>query len=220
MNWQWLIWLGAGYVCGSTPFGLLIGLARGVDIRTAGSGNIGATNASRVLGRKWGVICLVLDMLKGWAPVFAAGWMMGLLDKTDLAASEAWLWLGVAVLAVVGHVFPIWLRLHGGKGVATGFGVLLGFWPILTLPAAAALGVWLALAATLRYVSLASMAAAVSLPIWVVVFALTGGQPLAGRWPFIAATAAMAMLVLLRHRTNLGRLCKGTEPRIGQNPTT
>ena len=219
MDWQWLIWLAMGYLCGSVPFGLLIGFARGVDIREAGSGNIGATNASRVLGRKWGVICFVLDVLKGWAPVFIAGGVMGALNKASLSPQEAWIWLAVGAVAVIGHVFPIWLGLRGGKGVATGFGVLLGFWPILTWPALAALLVWVAMAIAVRYVSLASMVAAVSLPIWVVVFAMSSGRTIADHWPFIAATAAMAILVLIRHRTNLVRLCKGTESKIGDKTT-
>ena len=209
------MWIAAGYLCGSVPFGLLIGLARGFDLRQAGSGNIGATNASRVLGRRWGVICFVLDVLKGAVPVYVAGTVMGLIGQDDLSPGQSWLWLSVAAVAVLGHVFPIWLGLRGGKGVATGLGVLLGFWPMLTLPALAAAGVWLALALTWRYVSLASMAAAVSLPIWVAVFSLAGKEPLAQLWPFLVAAAAMALLVVWRHRANLARLCRGTEPKIG-----
>ena len=214
-NWWWLLWIAVGYLSGSVPFGLLLGRAKGVDLRQSGSGNIGATNASRVLGRRWGVLCFALDVLKGWLPVFVAGTAMGVIGDPDLSAGRAWLWLAVAAVAVLGHVFPIWLGLRGGKGVATGFGVLLGFWPMLTLPAFGALAVWLVLMLTLRYVSVASMSAAVSLPLWVAAFAHLRDENVAPRWPFIAATAAMALLVLVRHRANLSRLFQGTEPKAG-----
>ena len=216
-TWWWSIWIPAGYLCGSVPFGLLLGRARGVDLRQAGSGNIGATNASRVLGRRWGVACFVLDVAKGFVPDYVSGLLMGLVGRGDLEPGESWLWLAVAAVAVLGHVFPIWLGLRGGKGVATGFGVLLGFWPMLTLPALGAVGIWLALALTLRYVSLASMTAAASLPILVAVFGYFGDQTVTRRWPFLTATAAMALLVLVRHRANLTRLCRGTEPKIGRS---
>jgi glycerol-3-phosphate acyltransferase PlsY len=209
-------WIVGGYLCGSVPFGLLIGLARGTDLRQVGSGNIGATNASRMLGLRWGLICFGLDALKGWLPVYVAGVALGLVGKQDISAVESWLWISVAAAAVLGHVFPVWLGLRGGKGVATGFGVLLGFWPILTVPVLASLGIWLACALTWRYISLASICAAVTLPLFVAVWArLDDGDALGHRWPFLTATVAMALLVIVKHRTNLIRLRQGTEPKIG-----
>src|SRR5690349_4488530 len=109
MAGRWALWVAIGYLSGSIPFGLLLGLWRGVDIRKAGSGNIGATNLGRVLGRKWGILCFVLDVLKGAVPVAAAGGAMGVLGRGDLPAGQAWGWLAVAVAAVLGHVFPVWL---------------------------------------------------------------------------------------------------------------
>lgn len=213
---SWLPWILIGYVSGSIPFGLLIGLARGMDIRKAGSGNIGATNVGRVLGQKFGVLCLLLDMLKGFVPVLLAGWSMGALGQTHLPPDEALKWLAVAAAAMLGHVFPIWLRFRGGKGVATGLGVLLGVWPLLTWPALIALAVWLALVGGTRYVSLASMVAAASLPVSAMIIAAAQHVPLGRRWPMIAVSAAMAVLVIVRHRANVARLLSGTEPRLGK----
>lgn len=213
------------YLAGSIPFGLLIGFARGVDIRAHGSKNIGATNAGRVLGRPWGVLAFVLDFLKGVGPVLGAGVWLGAIrsDAGDAPPSAHWWWIGVAIAAILGHVFPIWLKFKGGKGVATGFGAMLGLWPIVTWPALLALGVWLVVARVTRYVSAASIAAALALPAGVVAFSaagLTGAGPdapsrLASVWPFAACTAGMAVLVVWRHRANIARLRDGRENRIG-----
>lgn len=215
MDTLWLIWIVAAYLCGSVPFGLLIGLAKGVDIREAGSGNVGATNAGRVLGRKWGMLCFGLDVAKGAAPVLVAGFALGYIGHADLPAADAWRWLAVAAAPVVGHVFPVWLKFKGGKGVATGLGVLLGMYPLLTLPALGALVVWIALAAAFRYVSVASMGAAVALPVIAVVTAYTADRTRA-LLPVLVVTGAIALLVLLRHRSNITRLLSGTESRIGE----
>ncbi|MEE9212567.1 MAG: glycerol-3-phosphate 1-O-acyltransferase PlsY [Phycisphaeraceae bacterium] len=217
MPWAVLLWVLVGYVCGSVPFGLLIGRARGVDIRTAGSGNVGATNVVRLLGRTWGVLCFVLDVLKGLCPVLAAGVVMGWAGRTDLKAVEAWQWLAVAVAAVLGHIFPIWLSFKGGKGVATGLGVLLGFFPVLTPAGLVAALTWLAMAGLFRYVSLASMTAAAAIPIYLLIgAAINGGRPTMDLMPLLIVTGLMAVLVVVRHRTNLSRLCAGTEPKLGQ----
>lgn len=211
----WFWWL-AGYLAGSIPFGLLIGFMRGVDIRDAGSGNIGATNAGRVLGKRFGLLCFTLDVAKGWAPVLAAGVFLGHVGEHVIAPAAALEWLGVAAAAMCGHMFPIWLKFKGGKGVATGFGVMLGVWPMLTLPVIGALIIWIAAALTLRYVSLASMLAAVAMPILVAILAYVDQVALADRWPFFAVTILMALLVVVKHRTNITRLLAGDEPCIGQ----
>jgi len=210
--WRWIV---GGYVCGSVPFGLLIGKTKGVDIRQAGSGNIGATNLGRVLGRPWGVACFVLDMLKGAIPVLASGAAMGVLGQSDIETGAAWLWLAVGTAAVLGHVFPVWLRFRGGKGMATTVGVVAGFWPMLTLPGLGTVVTWIVLATLFRYVSLASMAAAAALPAYVFVIAVLRGTDHGQLVPFYVVTGLLAALVVVRHRTNITRLLAGTESKIG-----
>jgi len=214
MSHHWLIWAGIGYFCGSIPFGLLIGLAKGIDIRHSGSGNVGATNTGRVLGKKWGVVCFSLDLLKGTAPVLIGGWFMGYAGQT-LTSIQAWQWLSVAATAMLGHIFPIWLRFAGGKGVATGLGVLLGFWPLLTIPALASAVIWVVVLAMWRFVSLASMIAAGSIPLLLVVHAYFRQQTPGEIAPFLLATGALSILVVIRHRSNITRLRGGSEPKIG-----
>lgn len=211
-----LLWLVGAYLCGSVPFGLMIGRFRGVDLRASGSGNIGATNAWRVLGRTWGITCFVLDVLKGLTPVMLFGHQMGLLGRQDIAAQASWWWLGVTAATVLGHVFPVWLKFKGGKGVATAFGALLGMWPVLTWPVLGALMVWVVTVKVSGYVSLASMAAAVTLPAAVVVIALATDASIDQRVPVLTVCMAMAALVILRHRTNIARLIAGTESKIGK----
>ncbi len=215
MEHAWLIWCLAGYLCGSVSFALILGKLRGVDVRKVGSGNVGATNLGRVLGRRWGVACFVLDVLKGFGPVFVAGLSMGFIGEQALEPAAAWRWLAVMVCPVIGHVFPIWLKFKGGKGVATAFGVLLGVWPVLTVPALGALVVWIIMARAFRYVGLASAAAAVSLPVIVWGVGTWRQQPFASQLPFLVVTSLLALLVIVRHRGNLVRTIKGTEPKIG-----
>jgi len=202
------------YLVGAVPFGFLIGKARGVDIRTVGSGNIGATNLGRTLGRAWGLCCFLLDVVKGAAPVLAAGAWFGWLGRDDLSAGAVGQWLAIAVAAMVGHIFPVYLKFKGGKGVATGFGVMLGFWPMLTLPAVGALLTWLIFAGAVRYVSVASVAAACVLPGYFLLAAAVNGWPLDRFWPLVLVTGLMALLVAARHAGNLRRLAEGRESRL------
>ena len=167
----WLILISLAFVCGSVPFGLLIARARGIDIRKHGSGNIGATNVWRVMGRGPGLLCFVLDVLKGLVPVLIAGWWMGLLGGHQIAPRQAWLWLAVMAAPILGHMFTPFAGFKGGKGVATGLGAMLGLYPYLTFPALGVFAVWIAAAAVWRYVSLASCVAALSLPALVFAFA-------------------------------------------------
>jgi glycerol-3-phosphate acyltransferase PlsY len=222
----WLLCIAGAYLLGSIPFGLLIGLSRGIDIRRAGSGNIGATNVGRLLGRRLGVICFALDAGKGAAAVVLGGVVLELVGRpmAPIAAAgplRVWMWLAVAAAALAGHMFSPWLRFRGGKGVATGFGALLGMWPLLTLPALAALITWIIALRAGRYVSLASMVAALSLPAWTLLLALVAAPqlPMAERLriflPCIIATAALGAVVVYKHRANIARLRAGTEPRIG-----
>jgi len=211
---RWWLWTILAYFCGAIPFGLLIGLLQGIDLRKVGSGNLGATNAIRALGKVWGGLCLLLDITKGFGPVLASGLVLGYIGQDALSKTEAAQWLSVGAAAVIGHVFPVWLRFKGGKGVATGLGALLGFWPLMTLSASGAIVVWIAVVVFSRYVSLASMVAAVCLPVLTIVAAVLIHLPVIDASPFILLTGLLAVLVLLRHRQNLGRLKTGTEHRI------
>jgi len=223
-----LIWICAipvAYIAGSIPFGILLGRAKGVDIRAHGSRNVGATNVSRVLGRRLGLICFALDALKGAIPVLAAGAIAGVVNQPleEISQVELWLWLAVAGAAILGHIFSVFIRFAGGKGVATGFGAMLGMWPLLTIPALAALMLWIITAAIWRYVSLASMVAAAALPVstslWLMYLAGGAGpqfrDALETTWPLPATAALLALLVIWRHRGNILRLRRGQEPRIG-----
>ncbi len=216
----WAIAIAGAYVAGSIPFGLLIGFARGVDIREHGSGNIGATNAGRVLGRRWGLLSFALDVAKGTVPVLLAGWLMGVAGSEDPSIEDALLWLSVAAATVVGHMFSVFLRFKGGKGVATGLGSMLGVWPHLTLAAALAGVVWIVSVKATRYVSVASIVAASSLAPLVLLVRLvrTGLDPdlgWSGVWPFVGVAALLGGLVVFRHRGNVRRLLDGTEPKLG-----
>ena len=191
-------WTGAaaGYLAGSIPFGLLLARAVGVDLRKVGSGNIGATNVFRV-NKALGVLAFVLDALKGFLPAFAAVWVSG---------APGWLGLAWGAAAVAGHNWPVWLGFKGGKGVSTSVGMLLG-----VAPAAAGIGlaVFAVAVVATRWVSLASMLAAVAVggSAWW----LYGSE----RPPVVAGVlTALAVLVVIRHRKNIVRLLNGTEPKI------
>lgn len=217
---HWGFWTLTGYLCGSLPFALLIGRAKGVDIRELGSGNVGATNVGRTLGTRWGVLCFLLDVTKGAAPVLGAGWVMGWAGRYDLTTAQAWCWLAVAAAAMLGHIYPIWLGFRGGKGVATGLGAVLGFWPILTLPGLVAAAVWVVVLALWRYVSLASIAAVATIPLILLAKAWANQQRFSDFTPFLICTGTLAILVGFRHRSNLARLRAGTEAKLGMAGTT
>lgn len=196
--------LSASYLIGSIPFGYLIARRYGVDIRAAGSGNIGATNVGRLLGRKIGALVLALDFLKGAIPVLVC----------RLAPIAAWLPIAAGLVAFLGHVFPVWLKFRGGKGVATGFGVVA---VLLPMPTLVGVFVWIATVAATRYVSVASILAGV---------ALTGVHLLATPEPFgpkariLTAFCLLALgLVVVRHVNNLVRLWQGREGQIEESAT-
>jgi len=216
-----LLWILIGYLCGSIPFGVMIARARGVDIRKTGSGNIGATNVGRVLGRRWGIACFILDGLKGLLPVLLAGILSGPLraDQTLTAASLG-AWMLVMAATVIGHMASLFLRFRGGKGVATSFGACLGIWPVLTIPILAALVVWIVTLRVGRMVSLASVTSAVALPFLIVIWSLVPAglpwsAPLHTIWPVCAIAVLLCAFVIWRHRTNISRIRQGSEPRIG-----
>ena len=213
----------AAYVIGATPFGFVIARAKGIDLRKAGSGNVGATNCGRTCGRGWGYLCFLMDVAKGMIPVLVVSAMF----RTDWAYYDAmvpksgppqWMpsimqqtaWLLTGCCAIAGHVFSFWLRFRGGKGVATSLGVVLGIWPFFTAAGAVALGVWVIVTLITRYVSLGSIVAALAfLPAFVCLW------PPMELWPMATFASAMVALIILRHRGNISRLIAGTENKIG-----
>lgn len=213
MMTQSIVLVGLGYLLGAIPFGLLIGKARGIDVRIAGSGNIGSTNVGRLLGRKWGYLCFLLDVAKGLGPVLYAGSYLRRVGE-QMGAAEMTLWLGVGAATILGHMFSIYMGFKGGKGVATSLGVVLGIWPFFTLTGVVVLAVWVAVWGFWRYVSLASIVAAVCFPVMFAV--LVGRIPkwtLSDLWPLFVFSCLMAILVIFRHRSNIARLWAGTENR-------
>ncbi len=199
----------AGYVVGSVPFGVLIARARGIDLRKVGSGNVGATNVARALGRKWGYVCFLLDMLKGLVPVATAGLLLGGLKDFPAPAHQA-AWLATGFGAIAGHVFPVWLRFRGGKGVATALGVVLGIYPYFTFPGLCAFALWAAVVLTWRYISLGSITAAAAFAPLFAAF----NRPVGEYWPLLAFAGAMAAMIIARHRQNIARLVRGNENKI------
>ncbi len=191
------------YLIGSTPWGFLIARLKGVDIREHGSGNIGATNVRRVLGKKWGILCFL--------PVLLVGMLLGgkLQVGGDLGALLA------AAAAVIGHVWPVWLRFKGGKGVATTIGALIA---VSWVAVASALIVWLALFFLTRYVSLASLCAAVMLPLGFVLAGILLERPVLV--PTLVLLILLALLIIYRHRSNMKRLLQGTEYRFERKRRT
>jgi len=208
----------ASYLLGSVPFGLLIARSRGVDIRQHGSGNIGATNVWRVLGKKWGLLTFLCDALKGLAAVLLAKWLAAHWPETVTLphghSREDWFdpanaGIAAAVACILGHSFPVWLGFKGGKGVATSLGVLIGMMPLASVLVFAFWGIVFKLS---RYVSLASLLAALMLPILVVCFLFAGWMH---GWGYFYFALAAALLIIARHRTNIQRLLAGTENRFG-----
>lgn len=199
MNTFWLIPI-AAYLLGSIPFGyLIVKMGSGSDVRGAGSGNIGATNVTRVAGKAAGLATLLLDIGKGYLAVWLAmRWSHG---------NIRWM-MAAAVAVVLGHTLSCWLRFRGGKGVATGLGVFLAVaWQAVL----AALLVWLVVVAFWRYVSLGSVVAAAALPILVYLFYAPGHAP-----PLAVSfgSVAVAIIVIFKHRENIARLIAGTESRL------
>jgi glycerol-3-phosphate acyltransferase PlsY len=221
----YMVWfiLGA-FLAGSIPFAWLAARAKGIDLRTVGSGNIGGTNAWRALGWKWGLAVMLLDALKGFVPVavwLAYAW--GLYHdfsgvSVDSQGPGHWslhaflspITMLIGLAAILGHTFTPWLKFKGGKGVATGAGVLLalfGWWSLIPL---AVFGVMLGLT---RMVSLSSIVAALSLAALSLAGLCLHAGAIGAYWPFAVLTA---LLVLWTHRANIRRIIAGSEPRIGR----
>jgi glycerol-3-phosphate acyltransferase PlsY len=196
----------ASYLVGAIPFGYVIARWRGHDILREGSGNIGTTNVARVVGFRFGLLVFVLDFTKGALPTYLA-WLLP--PPSDLEQANV-LPVVAGVLAFLGHLFPVYLRFRGGKGVATGLGVIAVLLPVIALVVLAAWGVVLAIT---RYVSLASIAAAAllfALRLW--------WEPTPWDQANVVVTgfcAVGALLIVVRHHSNIRRLLQGTEPRLG-----
>lgn len=196
------------YLIGAIPFSFTLPkVVKGIDIRTVGSGNIGATNVGRVMGRAWGVLAYFLDVAKGFTPVCLAAVWLDRFHWGGVCPPAAVILCGAA--AICGHIWPVYLKFRGGKGVATSSGVLLYLEPVGTL---VALAIWVIAVAIWRYVSLASILAAIALVGYVL---LTAGRRGGDTTPLILFAIAMAAIVIVRHRSNIKRLLNGTENRIG-----
>lgn len=192
-------WLLSAYLIGGIPFGYLIGRMRGIDVRTVGSKNIGATNVFRTVGKKWGLLAFALDVAKGLVPT--------LLAKSF--ASAAWMPLAVGVSCVVGHMLTPYMKFKGGKGVATAFGMLIGLVPALV---GVAFLVFVAAFALSNYISLGSCLAAafLAVSVWFPWLGVKGVADL----PQCILVTAIALFVIWKHRSNIKRLASGTENKI------
>jgi glycerol-3-phosphate acyltransferase PlsY len=210
---SYIILIAGAYLLGSVPFGVIIARAHGRDLRTIGSGNTGATNVARALGKKWGYICFILDCGKGLAVMLVGKMMAG----DTPGAGEFCLWLTVGCAAIIGHIFPIYLKFKGGKGVATSLGMVLGLYPYYTLPGLTALAVWAIAVLIWRYISLASIIAAAVFPVVFVIMIIVSRQwQFAQLWPLVLVAILMATLVVVRHVENIKRLLEGSESKVSQ----
>jgi glycerol-3-phosphate acyltransferase PlsY len=191
---KWAMWIAVAYFAGAIPFGFLIGRMRGVDVRTVGSKNIGATNVYRTVGKKWGLLAFLCDFLKGFAPTLAAA---------KCAGCGADLPVAVGLACVIGHTLTVFMKFKGGKGVATAFGMMVALIPYLALGALAlfVVTVWLS-----HYISLGSClaAAALGIAVWFC------GCPLSLK----VVVSLIAVFVIVKHKSNIRRLINGCENRI------
>lgn len=218
------------YFIGSIPFGYIIGkIVKGVDIRTLGSGNIGATNVARVIGLPWGILCLLLDAAKGFIPTLYVLLHSGQIINITLQSPDD-IWgevditlasiIGLAI--IVGHLYPVYLRFKGGKGVATSLGVFMAMAviPFFTNMLIVAITIWIVFFVSLRYVSLASIMAAVSLPLYFYFLMDTLPYFITCDYdcPYPLLTffvcVIISVLIIIRHIPNIKRLIKGTEPKV------
>ncbi len=195
-----------GYLFGSIPWAFVLGKMNGIDIRKHGSGNVGATNVRRTLGKRWAILCFFLDFMKGFLPILLLNQFVssGIIEKTDFGV------VIIAAASVAGHMWPLFLNFKGGKGVSTIAGILLAVAPLSLLTGGLA---WVVVFYSSRYVSLASIAGAVILPISAFTFAhfkIGNEVPL----PSLIMLTLLSLLAILRHKGNIKRLINGTESRF------
>ena len=196
------------YLIGSFPTGYIVGRLRGIDVRSVGSGNVGATNVTRVLGKQFGCPVFVIDFLKGLVAVLLAV-VLGHRFQVDAIGRDLCAAVG-GIFSVVGHSYPVWLGFKGGKGVATSLGVIFGISWIAALIMSA---VWIITFKATRYVSVASIAAAIALPVAMITLLFLDEL----RSPVLVYfSLCLAAIVVFRHRSNLSRLVSGTEPRFAR----
>jgi acyl phosphate:glycerol-3-phosphate acyltransferase len=203
---MWMLIFALCYLIGSIPSGYLVARAKRIDIRQHGSRNIGAANVARVMGKNWGYLVGVCDFLKGFLAV-----KLGLVLASYFLFSTVLGGVVAAIASVLGHNYPVWLGFKGGKGVATSGGAVLGLFPPLIFFSAGA--VWVAVFLISRYTSLASITAAVGLPIAVLLIAAKTGTDF---WLLLGFSVLISALAIWRHRANIVRLLNGTENRFGK----
>lgn len=191
------------FLIGSIPTGFLVARFQGIDIRAQGSGNIGATNAFRVLGKVWGTVVLLVDLLKGTVPVLIVHFLF--IESPALV----YLMLFTAVCVVLGHNFTPWLKFKGGKGIATSAGALLGLMPLVFV---LVIGTFLVVFFLSRYVSVGSLTAAFLLPVYTILIY----WQMESFWPYTIFSLILGGLAILRHKGNIQRLMNGTESRFGK----
>ena len=202
----YLILFAAGYLFGSIPWAFVLGKMNGIDIRKHGSGNVGATNVRRNKSKKWAIFCFFLDFMKGFLPIFILNQLVSanLIEKTYLGV------VIIAAAAVAGHIWPIYLNFKGGKGISTIAGILLAVAPLSLLAGAI---LWAVVFYSSRYVSLASIAGAITLPVSAFTFShFKIGNEIP--FPSLMMLTFLSMLAILRHKGNIKRLINGTENRF------
>jgi len=198
-SWLWPLFF---FVLGSIPTGYLMGRARGIDVRQHGSGNIGATNVGRVLGRNWGLVAFACDFAKGFLALFL---LRIFVFPQDISWSVELLLVACGIAAVLGHTYTPWLGFKGGKGVATSAGVLGALLPLALV---VVFSLWAIVVLICRYVSLGSLLAALALPV-------TTALLYPRQWVYFALACLICVLVVWRHRSNIQRLRAGTESKLG-----
>lgn len=212
----WAISIVCAYFAGGIPFGVLIAKTKDVNIREHGSKNIGATNVGRVLGKKLGMICFVLDVMKGALPVLIVGLAAGVFGNSmeHIETNEMLLWICVVLASLLGHMYSPFLKFGGGKGVATTFGGMVAMWPLLTVPVLVAFLAWAITLKATKMISLASLVAAVVLFADAIASVMLNAT-LEHAWPLLAVTGLITAMVFWKHRSNIGRIIRGEEPKIG-----
>ncbi len=207
-----LVAITLAYLLGSIPIGFLVARSRGIDLRDVGSGNVGATNAGRALGRRVGLAVFAGDFLKGWIPATCAGLV---LSRSDVGLSKDSVAIALGIAAIAGHVFPVWLSFKGGKGVATSAGVCFGLhWPTMLV----AISLWYLVLKLSRFVSVASMVASILSPVAFAAFVGTDAA-LRERRAVTTFLAVLAIAIVVLHRKNIARLVRGEEHRVGSAPS-
>jgi glycerol-3-phosphate acyltransferase PlsY len=208
----WLL-IPLGFLSGSIPFGLLLGKLKGTDIRDHGSGNIGATNVFRILGKKFGVLCLILDLLKGFLPVLLA---TQLAPDTTMGQTIEVL---TALAAILGHNYSPWIGFKGGKGIATTTGAIL---PLMPAAVVLLILIFVVVTFTTKYVSIGSIACGIALPLLTFYGSYFHGKIADGTWnkPLFIFSLIAGTLAVWKHRSNIARLRAGTESRIGRKKET